>query len=89
MIECNRSPFDLSEGESELVSGFNVEYGGVEFSLIFLGENVIVVFNSFLISFFALKRSLLRVGTLLIILLILLRRGSFPRFRFDIIIFLC
>lgn len=43
IIESNRPPFDLAECESELVSGFNVEYGAVEFSLIFLGENLIVV----------------------------------------------
>lgn len=52
MIEVNRTPFDLAECESELVSGFNVEYGGIEFSLIFLGENLIVVIRSFLLASF-------------------------------------
>lgn len=52
MIEVNRTPFDLVECESELVSGFNVEYGGIEFSLIFLGENLIVVIRSFLLASF-------------------------------------
>ncbi len=35
---CNRSHFDFSEGESELVSGFNTEYGGGIFSVIFITE---------------------------------------------------
>jgi len=38
VAESGLAPFDLSEGESELVSGFNIEYGGLKFALIFLGE---------------------------------------------------
>lgn len=49
--ETNRSPFDFREGESELVSGFNTEYGGGRFSLIFIGEYRSILFLSFLRAF--------------------------------------
>jgi len=38
VVEVNRAPFDLAEGESELVSGFNVEFGAFKFAVIFLAE---------------------------------------------------
>nr|YP_009128307.1 NADH dehydrogenase subunit 1 [Darthula hardwickii]AJP09359.1 NADH dehydrogenase subunit 1 [Darthula hardwickii] len=48
MAETNRSPFDFSEGESELVSGFNVEYGSGLFSLLFISEYSSMVFMSYI-----------------------------------------
>ncbi len=42
--EANRAPFDFAEGERELVSGFNVEFRGASFAIIFLGEYLALVF---------------------------------------------
>ena len=50
LIELNRTPFDLVEGESELVSGFNTEYFRGGFALIFMAKYLSIIFIRFLIS---------------------------------------
>ena len=52
LAETNRTPFNFSEGESELMSGFNVEYGlGGFFALIFIAEYAIIFYLSILRAF--------------------------------------
>jgi len=51
LAETNRTPFDFAEGESELVSGFNVEYGRGGFALLFLSEYARIIFIRFMLRF--------------------------------------
>nr|UZC54703.1 NADH dehydrogenase subunit 1 [Monopterus albus] len=93
LAETNRSPFDLTEGESELVSGFNVEYAGGPFALFFLAEYAnILLMNTLSAILFLGPTTLfspelmtlnLMVKTTLLSVLFLWVRASYPRFRYD------
>ena len=48
--ERNRAPFDFVEGESELVSGYHIEYSGVAFALLFMAEYSSIFFNRVVVS---------------------------------------
>nr|YP_009172242.1 NADH dehydrogenase subunit 1 [Hypsosinga pygmaea]ALF36399.1 NADH dehydrogenase subunit 1 [Hypsosinga pygmaea] len=89
LAEVNRSPFDFAEGESELVSGFNVEYMGGWFALIFLAEYANMVILSYLTTllFFSSFKTFLMIMLLCTIFLLWIR-GSYPRFRYDLLMML-
>nr|YP_010535713.1 NADH dehydrogenase subunit 1 [Ornithodoros tabajara]UYB78651.1 NADH dehydrogenase subunit 1 [Ornithodoros tabajara]UYB78664.1 NADH dehydrogenase subunit 1 [Ornithodoros tabajara] len=89
LAETNRSPFDLSEGESELVSGFNIEYGSYGFAILFMAEYGNIIFMSMISSIMFFGGSgLFSVYILLIMYLFLLVRGTLVRYRYDMLMML-
>nr|YP_009991869.1 NADH dehydrogenase subunit 1 [Aegotheles bennettii]QNN84743.1 NADH dehydrogenase subunit 1 [Aegotheles bennettii] len=94
LAETNRAPFDLTEGESELVSGFNVEYAAGPFALFFLAEYANIMLMNMLTTILFLNPSLFNLPSELLpailatkVLLLssgfLWIRASYPRFRYD------
>lgn len=87
VAETNRTPFDFSEGESELVSGFNVEYGSGGFTLIFIAEYSIILFFSLvrsLIMVYSPDAKLLSVAAMVVVSFFWVwLRATFPRHRYD------
>ena len=85
IAETNRAPFDLAESESELVSGYNIEYAGFIFALFFLGEYSHIIFSSYLICILFTSSTFLSLflNSVLIIFIFIWVRSSFPRFRYD------
>nr|YP_010478424.1 NADH dehydrogenase subunit 1 [Nesophrosyne ponapona]UVI59868.1 NADH dehydrogenase subunit 1 [Nesophrosyne ponapona] len=92
MAESNRTPFDFSEGESELVSGFNVEYGSGGFALLFIAEYSSIIFICLLscIIFLGCNFNEFNFYLKLIFLcfLFLWVRGTLPRYRYDKLMYL-
>nr|UNO53610.2 NADH dehydrogenase subunit 1 [Ixodes sinensis]UNO53688.1 NADH dehydrogenase subunit 1 [Ixodes sinensis]UNO53714.1 NADH dehydrogenase subunit 1 [Ixodes sinensis] len=82
--ETNRSPFDLSEGESELVSGFNVEYGSWNFAMLFMAEYGNIILFSLVTSYLFMGSSgFLMIYMMIIMILFILIRGTLVRYRYD------
>jgi NADH-quinone oxidoreductase subunit H len=99
LAETNRVPFDLPEGESELVAGFFAEYSSMSFGLFFLGEYANIILMSTTTTIFFLGGWLppapfppftwvpgpawFLLKVLFVVFLFLLVRATFPRFRYD------
>nr|YP_002970979.1 NADH dehydrogenase subunit 1 [Nerthra indica]ACJ69467.1 NADH dehydrogenase subunit 1 [Nerthra indica] len=92
LAETNRSPFDFAEGESELVSGFNVEYSSGGFAFIFLSEYMNIVFMSLLCVIIFFGCNLYSITFFLkltfLIFMFIWVRGVLPRFRYDKLMYL-
>lgn len=86
LAETNRTPYDFSEGESELVSGFNTEYRAGGFTIIFIAEYASIIFIGLLFSSFFLCSSVsifYMLKTIFVVFLFIWVRGTIPRYRYD------
>lgn len=90
VAETNRTPFDFAEGESELVSGFNIEYGSGGFALIFIAEYARIYFLSLLFWLLFITKQIrgfnLPAGATMLVFFWVWLRTTLPRYRYDILI---
>ena len=91
LAETNRSPFDFAEGESELVSGYNVEFSGSGFLVLFLSEYLSILFMSTLVSALGTGFHFWSCAfvSLCFAFLFIWVRGRLPRYRYDQLMGLC
>ena len=90
LIESGRIPSDLTEAESELVSGYNIEYSGFLYALFASAEYTAMFFNSIIITclFFSSNYYYLFLKTTLIFFSFIIIRATLPRLRYsDLLIF--
>nr|QSV12556.1 NADH dehydrogenase subunit 1 [Dolichoris vasculosae] len=87
LAELNRTPFDLSEGESELVSGFNVEYMSGSFAMFFIAEYGMILFMMYLFTLIFLGGNIFNISFyimyMMMVILVIWIRGTYPRYRYD------
>nr|YP_009307970.1 NADH dehydrogenase subunit 1 [Typosyllis antoni]AOR87155.1 NADH dehydrogenase subunit 1 [Typosyllis antoni] len=91
LAETNRTPFDFAEGESELVSGFNIEYSSSFFAFIFMSEYMNIMFVSIMTSILFMQKllsplmsfSLLILQSMIIMIMFIILRATLPRMRYD------
>lgn len=86
LAERNRAPFDFVEGESELVSGYNVEYSGVRFGLLYITEYASIILNRLLSAclFIGSNDIVISLIGLSFIFMYIWVRGTYPRYRYDL-----
>merc|ERR1719425_38039 len=91
LAESNRSPFDFAEGESELVSGYNVEFSGPGFVVLFLSEYLSILFISFLSASVCGPGCFIPSTFICLFLafIFIWARATVPRFRYDQLMSLC
>jgi len=85
LIERNRAPFDLLEGERELIRGFNLEIGSTRFVYLFLREYGMILIRGLISSLIIFGKTETRLPILFVFLILWIRR-CFPRFRYDVLI---